>query len=152
MLTGVFWEVKEVLQNVLLFGHYQCRMACEGYLLRRLTYILLGVMLLQMSGLREVCFSQPRAGHDCCPAPKGESLPGHSPLPDCCLAMVLTVQSSVAEITSGSDHSASIRPMEAKHATDPILPRVERRPERLTSSGLTLPPLTPLLQTCLLLI
>ncbi len=120
--------------------------------MRRLTYILLGVMLLQMSGLREVCFSQPRANHDCCPAPKGKSLPGRSTVPECCLAMALTLQGSVAEITSGTDHSVTIQPMETKRATDPILPRVARQTERLTSSGLTLPPLTPLLQTCLLLI
>jgi hypothetical protein len=109
-------------------------------------------MLLQMSGLREFCFARPRASHDCCPTPKDESLPSPSSVPDCCLSMALTLQSSVAEITSGTTHSVTIQPIERKPATDPILPRVERRPETLTSSGLTFPPLTPLLQTCLLLI
>ncbi|MGA9055716.1 MAG: hypothetical protein WB763_04325 [Terriglobia bacterium] len=66
--------------------------------------------------------------------------------------MALTLQSSVAEVTSGTDHSVTILPIETKHATGSIPPLVERRPERLTSSGLTLPPLTPLLQSCLLLI
>ena len=120
--------------------------------MRRLTYILLGVMLLQLSGLREVCFSPSRARHDCCPAPKGRSLPGRSTVPDCCLAMALTVQGSVAEVTSGTDHSVIIQPRQTKRATAPLLPRVVRRAEILTTSGLTLPPLTPLLQTCLLLI
>ncbi|MGA2475409.1 MAG: hypothetical protein ABSC21_01670 [Terriglobia bacterium] len=66
--------------------------------------------------------------------------------------MALTLQSSVAEVTSGTDHSVTILLIETKRATDSIPPLVERRPERLTSSGLTLPPLTPLLQSCLLLI
>jgi hypothetical protein len=120
--------------------------------LRRFIYILLGVMLLQLSGLREVCFSQPHPRHDCCPAPKGKPLPSRSTVPECCLAMALTLQSSVAEVTSGTGHSVTIQPMQAKHATDAIRPRVVRQTEILTSSGLTLPPLTPLLQTCLLLI
>jgi hypothetical protein len=120
--------------------------------LRYLTYILLGVLLLEISGLREVCFSRPCVGHDCCPAPKGKSLPGRSAVPECCLAMALTLQSSVAEVTRGAEYSVTIVPIETKHATDSIPPLVERRPERLTSSGLTLPSLTPLLQSCLLLI
>jgi hypothetical protein len=120
--------------------------------LRRLTYILLGVLLLQFSGLRELCFSRPCPSHDCCPAPKGKSLPGRSAVPECCLAMALTLQGSVAEVTRGTDHAITLQPIETNRATDLIPPLVERRPERLTSSGLTLPPLTPLLQTCLLLI
>ena len=120
--------------------------------MRRLTYILLGVLLLQFSGLREVCFARPSRSHDCCPAPKGKSLPSPSSMPDCCLAMALTLQSSVAEITSGTSRSVTLQAIETNPATDRIPPRIERQPERLTSSGLTFPPLTPLLQTCLLLI
>jgi hypothetical protein len=66
--------------------------------------------------------------------------------------MALTLQGSVAEITSGTERSVTLQAIETNPATDSVPPRVERRPERLTSSGLTLPPLTPLLQTCLLLI
>jgi len=120
--------------------------------LSRLTYILLGVLLFQFSGLREFCFSRPCARHHCCPAPRGKSLPDRSAFPECCLAMALTLQSSVTEVMSGSDHSVTLQPIETKRATDFVPPLVERRPERLASSGLTLPPLTPLLQTCLLLI
>ena len=120
--------------------------------MRRLTFILLLVMVLQMSGLRELCFAQPRARHDCCPAPKGKSLPSPSSFPDCCLSMALTLQASVAEITSATNHFVTLQPIETAPAIDPFLPRVDRRFETLTSSGLTLPPLTPLRQTCLLLI
>ena len=120
--------------------------------MRRFTYILVGVLLLQFSGVREVCFARPSARHDCCPAPKGKSLPGRSALPECCLAMALTLQSSVAEVVSGTNHSVTFQPIETNRATEFIPPLLERWPERLTSSGLTLPPLTPLLQTCLLLI
>jgi len=109
-------------------------------------------MLLQMSGWRELCFAQPRASHHCCPAPKGKSLPSPSSFPDCCLSMALTLQASVAEITNAANHSVTLQPIETASATDSVLPRVERRFEILTSSGLTLPPLTPLRQTCLLLI
>jgi len=120
--------------------------------LKRLTFILLAVMLLQMSGWRELCFSQSRAGHDCCPAPKGKSIPSPSSFPDCCLSMALTLQASVAEITSSTAHSVTLQPIETKPAIDFVPALVERQPERLTSSGLTFPPLTPLHQTCLLLI
>ena len=66
--------------------------------------------------------------------------------------MALTLQSSVAEMTSGTDRSITLQPIETNLVTDLVPPRIERQPERLTSSGLTFPPLTPLLQTCLLLI
>ena len=120
--------------------------------MKRLTFILLAVMLLQMSGWREVCFARPRTGHDCCPAPKGKSLPSPSSFPDCCLSMALTLQASVAEITSSTGHSITLQPIETKPAIDIAPALVERQAERLTSSDLTLPPLTPLRQTCLLLI
>ena len=120
--------------------------------MRRLTYILLAVLLLQFSGLREFCFARPSASHGCCPAPKSKPLPASSQLPDCCLAMALTVQGSVAEVISAAGHSVTLQSIETNRATDSIPPRVDRQPERLSSSGLTLPPLTPLLQTCLLLI
>jgi hypothetical protein len=66
--------------------------------------------------------------------------------------MALTIQTSVAEVASGAYRSLALQPIETTPATDFLPPLVERWPERLTSSGLTLPPLTPLLQTCLLLI
>ena len=46
-------------------------------------YVLRAVLILEVSGLREVCFSRPCASHDCCPAPKGKSLPGRSAVPEC---------------------------------------------------------------------
>jgi hypothetical protein len=66
--------------------------------------------------------------------------------------MALTLQSSVAEVTSGTNGSVTAQPMETNPATDFIPPLVVRWPEKLMSSGLTLPPLSPLHQTCLLLI
>jgi len=119
---------------------------------RRLTYILLGILLLEMSGLRELCFAQPRPSHHCCPAPRGESLPNPSSVPDCCLSMVLTLEASVAEVTSATNHTLIVKRTETRSVTEPALPRAERVPEIVTFSGLTLPPLTPLRQTCLLLI
>jgi hypothetical protein len=66
--------------------------------------------------------------------------------------MALTLQSSVAEVTGGTGHSVTLQPIETNPANDFVPALVERRPETLASSGLTFPPLTPLLQTCLLLI
>ena len=66
--------------------------------------------------------------------------------------MALTLQSSVAEVTSRNGHSVTLQPIETNPAIDFVPPRVERRHETLMSSGRILPPLTPLLQTCLLLI
>lgn len=120
--------------------------------MKRLTYILFAVFLFQVSGVRDLCFSQPRASHHCCPASKGNSIPSPSSLPDCCLSMALTVQASVAEVSSGTDHTVTLQPIETQLTINSIPPRPERQTEPLTSSGLTLPPLSPLLQTCQLLI
>ena len=120
--------------------------------MRSLTYILLGVMLLQVSGVRDVCFCRQYVKHDCCPASKDNSLPSQPSIPDCCLSMALTLQSSIAEPAAGPDHAVSLQSNQARRVADPIAPRPERQPEILASSGLTLPHIPPLLQTCLLLI
>jgi len=66
--------------------------------------------------------------------------------------MALTLQSSVAEITSSTARSVTLQAVETQPAIDSVPELVKRQPQRLTSSGLTFPPLTPLHQTCLLLI
>jgi hypothetical protein len=46
-------------------------------------YVLRPVLILKVSGLREVCFSRPSPSHDCCPASKDKSLPDRCAVPEC---------------------------------------------------------------------
>jgi hypothetical protein len=66
--------------------------------------------------------------------------------------MALTLQSSVAEITAGTNHAPALQPIGIATPPVAISPLAEWSTEILTSSGLTFPPLTPLHRTCLLLI
>ena len=130
-------------------------MACynktgEVVQLRRAVYLFLAVFLVQVAGLRAFCAPSPgRPGNCCHDCGKTHPQPSSS-LPDCCVSSIFNLQGSITE-TPNSFRSermtaqlgtASIAAVPARNAT----PRRERALPSVS------PPLSPLSQSCALLI
>jgi len=120
--------------------------------MRRTVYSLLVVFLVQLSGLTTVC--QPCRGrtHPCCPMPDKTSLPYSSSLPDCCVNYILNCQASITEARdtrSPSEYTAQSAAAQVR----PVVPFVTINRSVLQHVSLPIsPPLSPLAQSCLLLI
>jgi hypothetical protein len=119
---------------------------------RRAVYVLLVVFLVQLSGLRALCVPSHGQTHACCPMSTNKTLPSPSSLPDCCLISLLNCQGSISEapVTEGSSEgraqsAAVLVPSPA------VLVTVNRSMPQLALPFVS-PPLSPLCQTCLLLI
>jgi len=129
-----------------------CRMRFEGGKLKKPVYLLLAILSLQLSGVGMVCARRAPARHGCCPAPEKRSDSNQESLPDCCLASLLNYQGSIteAQVPTFDSHSA---PVIAKTAA--LSPSLELPWVYANRRGLYHPPplapLSPLLQTCLLL-
>ena len=124
----------------------------EAERLKRFTYILLVVVLAQFLGLKGLCAPAAPATHDCCPPGQEMPAPSSSPLPDCCVATAARDQGGVAETRTGNQSvSATIQLTE--HTLPRLAPPVHipRRGWGSFSHPIS-PPISPLLQTCLLLI
>jgi len=124
----------------------------EAERLKRFTYILLVVVLAQFLGLKGLCAPAAPASHDCCPPGQEKPAPSSSPLPDCCVATAARDQGGVAETRTGNQSvGATIQVVE--HTLPRLVPpaHVPRR-GWLSFAHPVSPPISPLLQTCLLLI
>jgi hypothetical protein len=119
---------------------------------KRLTYILLAAILVQFSGLRVWCTPNAAATHDCCAPAKGSR--GHSPshTPGCCRIAPAIDPSAIAQpraenkLLQGFAQLYTTLPLGLAHP--PVWTPVHAHAPWHPVS----PPLSPLLQTCLLLI
>ncbi len=120
--------------------------------MRRWVYVLVIMFVLQLSGLRTFCVSSRETRHPCCPVKTQHSLPNRTSLPDCCLISVLNYQGSITEVRSSDLHSELT--FELATVSSPSILPVEARRASLWRLALPTvsPPLSPLSQTCLLLI
>jgi len=120
--------------------------------MRRLVYLLLAVCLVQLSGLTTVCAPCRTQTHPCCPMPEKARLPNSSSLPTCCLSYILNCQGSITE--AGKTHFATeYTAQSAAVRVASALPSIEfnRALPKYVSAPIS-PPLSPLSQSCLLLI
>jgi hypothetical protein len=129
-----------------------CIILCEVGLVKKLAWFLLAALLMQLSGLRELCTPPLGPVHDCCPAPRGRSLPNPSSLPDCCLISLLNYQGSISEVGTGNQHSDSVLRVVKAPGLELTPAVIGSAPGRRQISLPISSPLSPLLQTCLLLI
>lgn len=120
--------------------------------LRRVAFLLLAVLVLQLSGLRGLCAPLTKPMHDCCPAPQRKSLPSPAALPDCCRVAALGYQASVCELRTANEQSDSISSIVKVPAVGVAPAILAAAPDWSETSHPVSPPLSPLLQTCLLLI
>lgn len=120
--------------------------------MKKLAYVLLAVLLMQLSGLRMMCAPCTASPHDCCPSAGEHSPLKQSSLPDCCLASVLTCQGSITEVQDPSYDSHFVLVIAKTPAAGLTSVVVRGKAARRPLSHPLSPPLGPLLQTCLLLI
>jgi hypothetical protein len=128
------------------------RITYEGLEVRRSVYLLLVVSLVHLSGLRVLCVPRHGQAHPCCPTPAKTTLPSSSPLPDCCLSCILTCQGSVTE-TRNTDGPSEYAAQSAALCVRSAVPfvAINTSVRQLVSPSIS-PPLSPLSQSCLLLI
>ena len=120
--------------------------------MRQGTYILLAVLLAQLSGLRALCVPGRGQTHACCPMGAKTKLPKSSSLPECCLASLLNYQGSVTETRSPVDKSTITAQSGTVSVPSKLTPAVTRPRVRQIVLPSVSPPLSPLAQSCLLLI
>jgi hypothetical protein len=123
-----------------------------GLEVRRGVYLLLAVFVVQLSGLRGVCAPQSRQMHGCCPSDAKTTPSRSSSLPDCCLASILNFQVSITEARQGdrpSEYTAQPATVFVASAAPLIAISTPVRFHVLPTSS---PPLSPLSQSCVLLI
>ena len=127
-------------------------MTCEAKEVRRGVYLLLTVFLVQLSGLRALCVPSHRQTHACCPISTKTTLPSSSSLPDCCISSILNYQGSITE-TRNTDRPSEYTAQSAAMSVPSAAPLVAiSTPVRQRVLPSISPPLSPLSQSCLLLI
>jgi hypothetical protein len=127
-------------------------MTCEGMAVRRGVYLLLTVLLVQLSGLRLLCVPGHCQTHACCPMSTNTTPPSSSSLPACCLNFLLNYQGSITE-TQSAGHPSEYTGQLGEISHPSAVPRVPTSaPVRQHMLPSISPPLSPLSQSCLLLI
>jgi hypothetical protein len=128
------------------------RMAREAIEVRRGVYILLVVFLVQLSGLRTLCVPSHCSSHPCCPMSTNTTPPSSSSLPACCLNFLLNYQGSITETQNAghpSEYTGQLGEISHPSAVPLVSTSAPVRQHILPSIS---PPLSPLSQSCLLLI
>jgi hypothetical protein len=119
---------------------------------RRGVYLLLTVFLVQLSGLTALCVPSHPKSHACCPMSTKTTPLSSSSLPDCCKISILNYQGSVAEIRN-TDRPSEYTAQSAVVSIPSVAPLVALdKPMRQRILPSISPPLSPLSQSCLLLI
>ncbi len=135
------------------FWHPACfRMTGEAIDVRRCVCLLLTVFVVQLSGLRTLCVPSHSSSHPCCPMSTNTTPPSSSSLPACCVNFLLNYQGSLTETQSAGDSSgytAQLGEMSHPSAAPRVATSAPVRQHMLPSVS---PPLSPLSQSCLLLI
>lgn len=120
--------------------------------MRRAVFSLLVVSLLHLCGLTAICLPCHSQTHPCCPMPDKTRLPNSSSLPDCCVSYILNCQGSITEASkthSASEYTAQSAAAQVGSAAPFVA--VNRQVLQYVSLPIS-PPLSPLSQSCLLLI
>lgn len=93
----------------------------EAERLKRITTILLVVVLAQFLGLKGLCSSASQPAHDCCPPSQERPAESSSPLPDCCIATAAREQGAISE-TRADNESVSKTLQIEEHTLPGLLP------------------------------
>lgn len=120
--------------------------------MRRGVYLLLTIFLVQLSGLRALCVPSQGQRHACCPVDAKTKLPNSSSLPDCCINSILNFQGSITETRPTErpcEYTAQSAAMSVRAAAPMVAINTPDWSRVLPSIS---PPLSPLSQSCLLLI
>jgi hypothetical protein len=119
---------------------------------KRLTYILVAAVGLQLSGLTVLCAPTPGCADDCCTPVQQRSAHDPSPVAPCCVVSVARTQAAMTSTRAASEWASAV-----VRVSERLVPGPDPQPAfNLLNSKAFLhpisPPLNPLFQTCLLLI
>ena len=119
--------------------------------MKRFGHLVLLALVLQLTGVAGVCApAQPTAGHDCC-TPSEQRAPAKN-TPECCYVSAFREQGSVGQTKSESENLVpDLALAERLPAPSAIAPEHNFLPIGQVTHPVS-PPITPLQQTCLLLI
>jgi hypothetical protein len=120
--------------------------------MRRGAYLLLVVFQVQLTGLRALCVPSHSQSHACCPMSTKTTPPSSSSRPACCLNFLLNYQGSIGETQNAghsSEYTAQLGEISHPSAAPLVASGIPVRQRTLPSIS---PPLSPLSQSCLLLI
>lgn len=122
-------------------------------MMKRLGHVVLMALVLQLTGIAGICApTQTPSAHDCCaPSEQNRPVTPQRTLPECCFVTVFHEQVSTGQIKSTSEIAAQELLVGARAPAQPPV----YRPSALFRHGVThpvSPPISPLRQSCLLLI
>lgn len=120
--------------------------------MKRYSVILFAALVLQLTGLRGICTPPEASEHDCCPSEESAPPPS-TKLPECCLVTNVRLHDSAARATEKTP--TVVDSLDAAASSPTLLPvprEAEGRRWFLAALPAPSPPISPLLQTCLLLI
>lgn len=120
--------------------------------MRRLSYILLAVVALQLVGVRLLCSPIVPQMHDCCPSAQKAPTRAPASVPPCCRISTIPYQGNIAQTAPASDSASIFAEVGNAKQFQPIDPYLEAAAGLLAHRQVASPPLEPLRQTCLLLI
>lgn len=122
-------------------------------MMKRLSHVVLMALVMQLTGIAGICApAQAPAAHDCC-TPSGQNRPvsPQTTVPECCFVTAFHQHGSIGQTQSNSETAAQeLLVVERAPAQPPVY-----RPSALFRHGVThpvSPPVSPLRQSCLLLI
>ena len=122
-------------------------------MMKRLGYVVLMALVLQLTGIAGICApTQTPAAHDCCaPSEQNRPVAPQRTVPECCFVTAFHQHGSIGQTQSTSENAAQeLLVAERSSAPPPVY-----RPSALFRHGVThpvSPPISPLRQSCLLLI
>jgi hypothetical protein len=134
------------------FPQWSYNVRVTWVLMRRLSYILLAVVALQLVGVRLLCSPVVSQSHDCCPPAQEARAPAPTSLPACCHISTIPYQGSIGQTTPTNDSVGVLAAFENGKSFRPTNPCLSAAADVFARWPSASPPLEPLLQTCQLLI
>ena len=122
-------------------------------MMRRLSYIVLVALVLQLTGIAGICAStQTPAAHDCCtPSEQSRPVSPQTTVPECCFVSAFREHGSIGQTQSTSENAAQELLVAERAPAQPPVYRPSFIHRQLVTHPVS-PPISPLRQSCLLLI
>ena len=120
--------------------------------MRALTSALLLTLAFELSAAGGVCVLLMHRTHDCCSPTQEAPAPRSNPQPECCSVSLFVNHTVVSEVEGSRSHHDIALPLPVSPVQVPAIADTDGRLTLHPLSEAIPPPLSPLRQTCLLLI
>jgi hypothetical protein len=121
--------------------------------MKRLTHLVLLSLVLQFTGMAGICApTQTPAAHDCCtPSESKAPVRPQTTVPECCFVTAFHEQGTMGQTASNSQDATPDLQLAQRGSAEPALAQTFRFDREVITHPVS-PPLSPLKQSCLLLI